>query len=173
MVLQRHPSSFSWIALARVWLGLGTLILVPVLRAQTPKPDAKPEPDVLIFTDDEKLIGHLERSTGASVTFKSDMAGEITVEWNKIRELRTQRRFAVVQKNVKLHRHEDTAQVPQGTIVMSGEKIEVTAGRAQTTSTIPIANAAYLIDEATFQKAVLHRPGILEGWRGAVTAGAS
>ena len=83
------------------------MILVPVLRAQTPKPDAKPEPDVLIFADDEKLIGHLVRSTGASVTFKSDMAGEITVEWSKIRELRTQRPFAVVQKNVKLHRHED------------------------------------------------------------------
>jgi len=173
MVLQRHSSSFSWIALARVWLGLATLILVPVLRAQTPKPDAKPEPDVLIFTDDEKLIGHLVRSTGASVTFKSDMAGEITVEWSKIRELRTQRPFAVVQKNVKLHRHEDAGQVPQGTIVMSGEKIEVTARPAQTTSTIPVANAAYLIDEATFQKAVLHRPGIFEGWQGALTAGAS
>lgn len=173
LALKQNFSSNLCFAVASVWLCLATLIVVPDLRAQTPKPDAKPEPDVLIFTDDEKLIGHLVRSTGASVTFKSDMAGEITVEWNKIRELRTQRRFAVVQKNVKLHRHEDTAQVPQGTIVMSGEKIEVTAGPAQTTSTIPIGNAAYLIDEATFQKAVLHRPGILEGWRGAVTAGAS
>jgi hypothetical protein len=81
------------------------------------------------------------------------MAGEVTVEWSKIRELRTRQPFAVVQKNIKLHRHEDTAHVPQGTIVMSGEKIEVSASPTQTANTIPVANAAYVIDEATFQKA--------------------
>ena len=31
--------------------------------------------DVLIFTDGEKLIGHLESATSSSVVFKSDMAG--------------------------------------------------------------------------------------------------
>jgi hypothetical protein len=76
----------------------GHFDLAPNLRAQAAKPDAKPEPDVLIFTDDEKLIGHLVRATGASVTFKSDMAGEVTVEWSKIRELRTRQPFAVVRK---------------------------------------------------------------------------
>ena len=40
---------------------------------------ASPEPDVLIFTNGEKLIGHLKRSNGATVTFKSDMAGEVKV----------------------------------------------------------------------------------------------
>jgi hypothetical protein len=173
MVLQQGFSCFSRLGLVGVWLGLAILILVPDMRAQTAKPDAKQEPDVLIFTDDEKLIGHLVRVTGASVTFKSDMAGEITVEWSKIRELRTEQPFAVVQKNIKLHRHEDAARVPQGTIVMSGEKIEVSADPAQTANTIPVANAAYVIDEATFQKAVMHNPGIFEGWKGAVTAGAS
>ena len=102
MALPQSFSCFSRLALARVCLGLATLNVAPGLPAQT-KPDAKQEPDVLIFTDDEKLIGHLVRSTGASVTFKSDMAGEITVEWSKIRELRTRQPFAVVQKNVKLH----------------------------------------------------------------------
>jgi hypothetical protein len=33
------------------------------------------DPDVLIFTNGEKLIGHLKRSNGTAVTFKSDMAG--------------------------------------------------------------------------------------------------
>jgi hypothetical protein len=89
MALQQSFSCFSRLGLVGVWLGLAILILVHDMRAQTAKPDAKQEPDVLIFTDDEKLIGHLVRSTGASVTFKSDTAGEITVEWSKIRELRT------------------------------------------------------------------------------------
>src|SRR5258708_3294985 len=107
MALKQSCSFTSCVALAGGWLGLAILIAVPHLRAQSPKPDTKPEPDVLIFTDDEKLIGHLVRTTGASVTFKSDMAGEITVEWSKIRELRTRQPFAVIQKNVKLHRHAD------------------------------------------------------------------
>jgi hypothetical protein len=148
-------------------------IVAPDLQAQTAKPAAKQEPDVLIFTDDEKLIGHLVRATGASVTFKSEMAGEITVEWSKIKELRSRQPFAVVEKNVKLHRREDTSGVPQGTIVMSGEKIEVSAGPAHTPTAVPVANAAYVIDEATFEKTVRHNPGIFEGWKGAVTAGAS
>src|SRR5678815_4261537 len=100
MVLQQSFSCFSRLGLVGVWLGLAILILVPEMRAQTARPDAKQEPDVLIFTDDEKLIGHLVRATGAAVTFKSDMAGEITVEWSKIRELRTEQPFAVVQKNI-------------------------------------------------------------------------
>ena len=165
--------TFSTLALAPVWLALATLIGIPNLPAQTAKPGGKPEPDVLIFIDDEKLIGHLIRATGASVTFKSDMAGEITMEWSKIKELRTRQPFAVVEKNVKLHRREDTSGVPQGVIVMSGDKIEVNAGSAHTATAVPVANAAYVIDEATFEKAVLHSPGILEAWNGAVTAGAS
>lgn len=173
MASKQNFSSFSWLALARIWLGLAILILVPDLAAQTANKDAKQERDVLIFTDDERLLGQLVRSTGASVTFKSDMAGEITVEWSKIKELRTRQPFAVVQKNVKLQRHEDTGRVPQGTIVMSGDKIEVNAGPAHTTNTIPVANSAYVIDEGTFQKAVMHHPGIFEAWRGTLTAGAS
>ncbi len=169
--MSAKQDSFSSLALALVWLA--GLIAVPDLRAQTAKPGAKQEPDVLIFTDDEKLIGHLVRATGAAVTFKSDMAGEITVEWTKIKELRTRQPFAVVEKNVKLHRSEDTGRVPQGTIVMSGDKIEVNADPAHTPTAIPVANAAYVIDEATFERAVLHNPGIFEAWRGAVTAGAS
>ncbi|HXI39178.1 MAG TPA: DUF481 domain-containing protein [Bryobacteraceae bacterium] len=160
-------------AVAWMWLALAVFVAVPVVRSQTAKPGAKREPDVLIFTDDEKLIGHLLRATSASVTFKSDMAGEITVEWTKIKELRTVQPFAVVEKNVKLHRREDTTGIPQGAIVASGEKIEVTGARANRPMAIAVANAAYVIDEATFEKTVLHNPGILEAWNGTVTGGAS
>jgi len=164
---------FSGLALALICLALAAFIALPDLRAQTAKPDTKPEPDVLIFTDDEKLIGKLVRATGASVTFKSDMAGEITVEWSKIKELRTRQPYAVVEKNVKLHRHEDASRVRQGTIIMSGEKIEVSGPPSNQPAAIPVANAAYVIDEATFEKAVLHSPGLFEAWNGTVTAGAS
>ena len=60
------------------------------------------EPDVLIFTNGEKLIGHLNRSNGATVTFKSDMAGEVKVEWSKIKELHSSQRFAVIKNSSSL-----------------------------------------------------------------------
>ncbi len=159
---------FSWCAL----LGATLLTLaIPDAYSQTAKSEAKPEPDVLVFTDGERLIGHLVRSTGDKVTFKSDMAGEVTVEWKKVQELHTSQRFAVIGKNVKLrHREEDG--IPKGAIAMKEQKIEVSPGGANPPQTVPVADTANIIDEPGFQKA-LHRPGLLEDWKGALTGGAS
>jgi hypothetical protein len=146
-------------------------ILTSTAFAQSPKNPPKPEPDVLIFTDGERLIGRLERSSGDKVTFKSDMAGEVTVDWKKVQELHTSQKFAVVRKNVELHRGATGADVPQGTLTVKDQKIEVNAGPGQTPQTVPVSDAAFVVDQAAFEKA-LHRPGLLENWKGSVTAGA-
>src|SRR5689334_24218451 len=71
----------------------------------------KAEPDVLILQDGEKLIGHLQSATSSSVVFKSDLAGAITLDWSKVKELHTSEKFAAVPKNVKLRGREDQAKV--------------------------------------------------------------
>src|SRR5690348_13362748 len=87
--------------------------------AQAPAAAApKPEPDVLIFANGDKATGKLEHSTGNDVTFKSDMMGEFTVEWKKIKELHTAQQFAVIPKNVKVKHGQDTGNIPQGTIAV-------------------------------------------------------
>jgi hypothetical protein len=136
------------------------------------KSDSKPEPDVLIFTDGEKLIGHLVRSTGDKVTFKSDMAGEVTVEWKKIQELHSAQKYAVIQKGVPLRKNEAEARVPRGTIAVAEQKIEIHPGGDHPPQTMAVGDAAYVVDEAAFERA-LHRPGIFEAWTGAIAAGAS
>jgi len=40
---------------------------------------AKPGPDVIVFSNGDQLTGVLERATGDSFVFKSDIVGEITV----------------------------------------------------------------------------------------------
>src|SRR6266550_1341244 len=80
------------------------------------------EPDVLIFTNGEKLIGHLKRSTGKSVVFKSDMAGEVKVEWSKIKEFHSSQRFAVIRTDLQIHRHPDLSAIPQGVLTMTDQK---------------------------------------------------
>ena len=65
---------------------IGFLLLVSPLFAQPPGA-SKPTPDTLILTDGEKLIGQFLHSTGSSLVFKSDAAGEVTIDWNKVQDL--------------------------------------------------------------------------------------
>jgi hypothetical protein len=136
------------------------------------QPAPKPEPDVLIFSNGEKLIGHLVRASGANVVFKSDMVGEITVAWSKVNELHAAQPFAVVPKNVRLNRREAAAQIKQGPVSVAGPNLTV-APAAAPPQTVPVADTAQLIDTPTFERTVLHNPGFFEDWRGAVTAGAA
>jgi hypothetical protein len=133
----------------------------------------KPEPDVLIFTNGDKATGKLEHSTGNDVTFKSDMMGEFTVEWKKIKELHTAQQFAVIPKDVKVKHGQDTGNIPQGTIAVADQKIEVKKAEGAAPQVVPTDNAAYVIDQNTFRTAVLENPGFFHEWTGAITAAAA
>ncbi len=141
------------------------------LYGQTSAPASKAGPDVLIFIDGEKLIGHLESATGSSVVFKSDMAGEVTVDWSKIQELHSPEKFAAIQKGIKLGRH-DSNTVPQGTVEMTEQKLQVNTGAATGPKTIPVAEVSNVVSEADYQKA-FERTSFVKGWKGGATAGLS
>ncbi len=141
-----------------------------LLYSQAPGGAAKPQPDVLIFTDGEKLIGQLKSAKGNSVTFKSDMAGEMTVDWSKIQELHTSHPFAVIGKNAKLIRHGDVSQVPQGNLTMTDQKIAV-QGAAGAAQTVPVADAGFVLGQPEFVNAIDKSDSFVKDWGGAVTAG--
>lgn len=132
----------------------------------------KPEPDVLVFANGEKLIGQFESVTGKSAKFKSDTLGEVTVDLSKIQELHTSQEFAVVRKDLKLSRGEVDGQIPRGTISIVDQKVEIGPSRGQPSQTIAVGDVGNIIDEAGFEQA-LHHPGFFEKWRGGVTLGAS
>jgi hypothetical protein len=157
-------------------LGLVEITRVQVLYAQAPpnsQSEPKPEPDVLITTNGEKLIGHLVRSAGASVSFHSDTLGDVTVDWSSIQELHSPKRFAVIRKGVELHREADAAAVAQGTIAMTGQVIAVNPSGGQAAQTIPVGDAGYVVDASSFENTWEHNTGFLEDWTGTVTAGSS
>ena len=130
----------------------------------------KPEPDVLILTDGEKLIGHLQSATGASLVFKSDVVGAVTVDWSKVQELHTSEKFAAIPKGVILRKLNDTSQIPQGTVSMADQKIQVNPGPQGTPATLPVGGVANVVEEGSFQHA-FHRQTFMEGWKGGATAG--
>ena len=98
------------------------LLTVISVLAQNPakKPEAsaaKKEPEIkeeLTLKNDDIVTGQLLNSTGTEIKFKSDLAGEVTVKWENVKELKSKRDFAVVPKDVKDARN--SAIVPQGAI---------------------------------------------------------
>lgn len=146
-------------------------LLALLANAQTPAPPPKPGPDTLIFVDGEKLIGSLEHSTDTTVTFKSDMAGEITVEWSKVKELSSPRKFAVIEKGTHLASGKGTNGVAQGNIAVADQHIQVTSP-SQPPVTLPTSSTADVVDQATFQKA-FQTPNFFEDWTGSATGGVS
>ena len=61
---------------------------------------AKAPPDVIVFTNGDQLSGTFVREIGGTVTFHSDIVGDINIDWDKIKELRTQTKLAVLNKSI-------------------------------------------------------------------------
>jgi hypothetical protein len=140
-------------------------------RAQS-APAPKPAPDVLVFTNGDQLTGSLVSAANGSVTFKSDMAGTVTVTWDKIKTLHSSAKFAVIQQNQKVSRKTQDTEVPQGAVAVENQQVEVTAPGAEAKN-IPTKNAQYLVDQATYAKQVHGKQGWNNGWLGSATLGAS
>ena len=136
------------------------------IRAQTPAPG----PDTIVFINGDKLVGHFVNSSGPSVKFKSDVLGDISVDWSKIKELHTSSKVAVIRKGVRLDKHSDPSTVPQGTLSVEGQNLQVSSP-PQAPQTIPVSDAATVVDQPAFEKALQHPPGFFHGWGGAVTLG--
>jgi len=128
---------------------------------------AKAAPDVIVFTNGDQLSGTLERATGDSFVFKSDMAGEITVTADKIKTLTSAGKFVALRKDEKITR---TSKQP-GTITYADSVVNVEPTSSTAAESVPVKDLAYLIDGTTFNKEVTANPGIFQGWTGSMTGG--
>jgi Protein of unknown function, DUF481 len=160
------------------------------------KPEAKKEPEVkeeLTLKNDDKLTGQLLNSTGTEIKFKTDLAGEVTVKWDDVKELKSKRDFAVIPKDLKDAR--ESAKVPQGAINIGEKGILVSpistakpetsaappepeakpgaAKEAAAAKAIPTSQIASVVDDATYQKEINRKIGLRSGWDGHITTGTS
>lgn len=129
---------------------------------------AKPAPDVIVFTNGDQLSGILVRGVGNNIVFKSDMAGEITVPLDKVKELRSTGSFALLRKDVPLSR---TSTHP-GTIIFADGDVTV-ANPAGEPEVVPVKLMGYLIDQTTYDRELERRPGPWFGWSGSLSGGAT
>ena len=139
------------------------------LAAQAP---AAP-PDVLVLSNGDTLHGKFINVISGKVTFHSDPLGDVTLEWDKIKELHTSGSFAVVDKNVKIHGKKSAAALPTGAVDVANKSLTLHAENAAPSAPIPVADAAFVMDKATLDKQLYHHPSFFAGWNGAATAGAA
>ena len=160
-------------------------------------PEAKKEPEIkeeLTLKNGDRLTGQLLNSTGTEIKFKSDLAGEVTVAWNNVTELKSNREFAVIPKDVKDTR--DSAAVPQGGIkireknvvvsptVPSKSEANAAPSKAEekanapnkevvTAKEIPTSKIGFIVDDASYQREIHRKIGWKSGWDGHITTGST
>jgi hypothetical protein len=162
----------------------------PVEPATKKKPEIKEE---LTLKNGDRLTGELLTSTGTEIKFKTELAGEVTVKWEDVKELKSKRDFAVVPKDSE--DAIDSAKVPQGAIKIgekgivvspvSTTKPETSAAPAEPEAKpgatkaaaaekeIPTSKIAAVVDDATYQKEINKKIGFRSGWDGHITTGTS
>ena len=165
-------SLFRWIPFKR------SLVLAAVLPAaafssqalsQAAGAEPKPAPtaDVLVLANGDQLTGKLLREADGTVTFHSDMAGDLSFTWDKIKSIRTTQKFAVIEQGQHISRKTPDSNVAQGTIAIQDDTIQV-AGKE-----IPEKNAQYVVDQDSYIKQVRGNHGWGYGWGGSLSAGAA
>lgn len=141
--------------------------------AKTKKPEARISPDTLMFTNGDRLSGKLVRAVGDEVVFHSEVVGDVTVKWEKVRELRTGTEMAVLERSVFAHHRRLPSGIPQGTLTVADRLITVHPENGATIAPIPLKSAVYIVDETTLKKQIAGHPGVFAGWNGAITGGAT
>jgi len=143
------------------------LVATTRLRAQAPA-----GMDTVTYGNGEKLVGHFDGVSNGAAKFKSDQLGEIAIDLNKLQELHSTEKFAVVRKGVKLHKHETDGNVLRGTITIANKMVQVDPGNGQPVVTVAIGDVDDIVEEATYLGA-FRSPGIFHDWKGAIALGVS
>jgi hypothetical protein len=147
------------------------LMVAIATSTQAAAQDAK-STDVLVLSNGDALHGKLVNSSDGKITFHSDALGDISVSWDKIKELHTSGSYAVIDKTVKIHSKKNAGNIPEGQLEVANSSIAVRSEKGAP-APIPVANAQYIMDTATLDKQLHRQPGFLTGWNGAATAGAA
>jgi hypothetical protein len=139
---------------------------------KTKAPEAAP--DTLVFENGDHISGKLLRVVGETVWFHSEYVGEVHVKWSQLREIRTATKLVVLEKGVSPQDGKLPPDLPEGTLAVSDGSITVRQQEPPGAEVIlPVKRAEYVLDETTLRKQIEGHPGILGGWNGQVTAGAT
>lgn len=118
--------------------------------------------DQVVLKNGDRLTGTIVKSDGKELVLKTDAAGDVTIKYPAIQEIKSDQQLHVETKD---------GQKAVGPVTTSDEKIDV-ATKTGGTVTLPLENVTVIRNDAeqlAFDKAM--HPGLLEGWKGGVNLG--
>ncbi len=119
---------------------------------QTADQAKKPEPDVLIFANGDKLTGKIQSADSAAVTFESEVAGSVKIPWAKVRELQSASTFVAIPKGVVLVRHSEPTGTLRGKLAINKQDLQLRGDTAAPAQALPLEKVETLIPESTFNE---------------------
>lgn len=154
------------------FLAVLVVLLPAVCLSQTDGQSAgkKQAPDVLEFTNGDRLTGKLIRAASGNVLFHSDMAGDLTVPFNKVKSLHTGSEFVALRAG-KPGQYKPVA---SGNVSFADKQVTLTQSKETGQGASQILadkDLGFLIDINTYAKEVDHRSSLKTGWTGSATAG--
>jgi len=168
-VIQARPFHAAFLAILSV-LAVGS---ARPAHAASP-PETKGEtPDVIVFTNGDQLTGKFLRSAGGKAVFHSDNAGDVTVSWDKVKEIHSASKFVVLEKGYQPGSKALPTHLPEGSLAVKNNQIELTPKEGAAPELIPLKGVEYVIDAPTFERALRREPGFFSGWTGSATGGAT
>jgi hypothetical protein len=157
----------------RIAAPIAGMCLAQICAGQGKPAAPNPASDVLILSNGDTLHGKFVSETGGKVTFHSDPLGDVSLGWDKIKELHVAGKFGVINQPVAARGRKGIEQFPVGTFDVADQKLAVHPENAPAPAPIPLAKAQFIMDSATLDKQINHEPGFFAGWNGATTAGAT
>ena len=134
---------------------------------------ASGDSDVLVLNNGDTLHGKLVNEIAGKVTFYTDAFGDLTLGWDKIKELHSAQKFAVLNDQEKPPSKKEAQKLPTGSLTVENQTVTVQSADGTTQPPIPEKHAQFIMDAATLDKQINHEPGFLSAWEGTATAGAT
>lgn len=155
------------------FMALALALAAGSFAAAQSKPAPNPAPDVLVLANGDTLHGKFINSIAGKVTFHTDSLGDLSLAWDKIKELHTTEKFAVFTDQKHPHHHRGALKFPSGTLDVANQAITVESGNTAVAPPIMAKHVQYIMDESTLDKQLNHEPGFFDAWSGQATAGAT
>ncbi len=112
-----------WLLIAAVALCTG------IPSSAQAKNDAKGDSDVLVLNNGDTLHGKFVKVIDGKVTFHTDAFGDMTLGWDKIKELHTSEKYAVLSDQEKAPSKKVARHLPTGTFAVENQAVTAADGK--------------------------------------------
>jgi putative salt-induced outer membrane protein YdiY len=118
--------------------------------------------DQITLKNGDRLTGTIEKSDEKELVIKTEFAGEVTVQWSAVQDMKTDQQLHVGLKN---------GQTVVGPVSTTDGKIEVST---KTTGNVEAPKENVVVMRSDTQQTAwerLQHPGLLQGWAGGLNVG--